>query len=235
MSQGETPYLRTSDPPYLHSRDTSGGSGQYRTRRTSNENTETRYIHIADPETYPRGQPTDEPVNTTVNDAHSKDAAGISPELIAQITQTVIEQLKTTKVAETVNTPTTAIPTFNEPEQPVPGSSPTQLGSSPPPRILTPDSPQKHSETHDIRNERLSNDSPSPTRRFRSGSTTNRPGRDMNQKPRAPTRQHTAEEATTLEKIWGKLFDEEGKPTPRLSQFLRGLATHLVWIGHPHV
>jgi len=35
-----------------------------------------------------------------------------------------------------------------------------------------------------------------------------------------------SEEATTLEKIWQPLF-ENGKPTRRLSQFLRGLARHL--------
>ena len=34
-------------------------------------------------------------------------------------------------------------------------------------------------------------------------------------------------EMTTLEKIWGKLF-VDGKPTKRLSQFLRGIAMHLV-------
>ncbi|KAJ5225988.1 hypothetical protein N7468_007213 [Penicillium chermesinum] len=32
---------------------------------------------------------------------------------------------------------------------------------------------------------------------------------------------------TTLEKIWGKLF-EDGKPTKRLGQFLRGIALHLI-------
>jgi hypothetical protein len=34
-------------------------------------------------------------------------------------------------------------------------------------------------------------------------------------------------EMTTLERIWGKLF-EDGKPTPRLGQLLRGIAVHLV-------
>lgn len=37
----------------------------------------------------------------------------------------------------------------------------------------------------------------------------------------------TSDEMTTLEKIWGKMF-EDGKPTPRLSQLLRGIAVHLV-------
>jgi len=34
-------------------------------------------------------------------------------------------------------------------------------------------------------------------------------------------------EVSTLERIWGKLF-EDGKPTKRLGQFLRGIAMHLV-------
>ena len=50
-----------------------------------------------------------------------------------------------------------------------------------------------------------------------------KPGR-----PKGPTRLHTGMEETTLEKIWGPLFDEESRPTPRLSQFLRGLAVHIV-------
>ncbi|KZF20034.1 hypothetical protein L228DRAFT_34106 [Xylona heveae TC161] len=35
-------------------------------------------------------------------------------------------------------------------------------------------------------------------------------------------------EETTLEKIWGRLFDEAGHPTARLGEFLRGLAVHLI-------
>ena len=33
---------------------------------------------------------------------------------------------------------------------------------------------------------------------------------------------------TTIEKIWGSLFDKAGEPTPRLGQFLRGIAIHLI-------
>ena len=35
-------------------------------------------------------------------------------------------------------------------------------------------------------------------------------------------------EETTLEKVWGQLFDEVGNPTLRLGQLLRGLAVHIV-------
>jgi hypothetical protein len=47
------------------------------------------------------------------------------------------------------------------------------------------------------------------------------------ERPKPPSRDATVVEMTTLEKIWGKLF-EDGKPTKRLGQFLRGIAMHLV-------
>lgn len=49
----------------------------------------------------------------------------------------------------------------------------------------------------------------------------------MESRPRLPSREETITEMTTLEKIWGKFF-EEGRPTERLGQFLRGIAAHLV-------
>ena len=48
-------------------------------------------------------------------------------------------------------------------------------------------------------------------------------------RPGVPTRVSTTGDETTLEKIWGQLFDKDNKPTPRLGQFLRGIAVHLVW------
>ncbi|KAK4902523.1 hypothetical protein LTR27_000460 [Elasticomyces elasticus] len=45
--------------------------------------------------------------------------------------------------------------------------------------------------------------------------------------PRIPSDVHEIEGMTTVEKIWGVLFDN-GNPTVRLSQFLRGLAIHLI-------
>lgn len=38
----------------------------------------------------------------------------------------------------------------------------------------------------------------------------------------------STENMTTLEKIWGKMFDDSGQATPRLGQLLRGIAVHLV-------
>lgn len=50
-------------------------------------------------------------------------------------------------------------------------------------------------------------------------------------RPRGPLRLSTDEEVTTLERIWGQLFDEDSQPTVKLGQFLRGLAAHIVLLA----
>lgn len=62
-----------------------------------------------------------------------------------------------------------------------------------------------------------------------------RPGAGIDPRPATVSgRVPTQEELTTLEKIWGKMFDD-GKPTPRLGQLLRGIAVHLVWNTKPRI
>lgn len=50
---------------------------------------------------------------------------------------------------------------------------------------------------------------------------------DMPRRPAVPSLS-VDEEPTTLEKIWQPLFDAKGEPTERLSQFLRGMALHII-------
>ena len=52
--------------------------------------------------------------------------------------------------------------------------------------------------------------------------------RESEGRPRGPTRLGTSDGETTVEKIWGQLFDEHGHPTMRLGSFLRGLAVHII-------
>jgi hypothetical protein len=47
-------------------------------------------------------------------------------------------------------------------------------------------------------------------------------------RPKGPRRLSTGHDPPLLEKIWRTLFDDEGQATPRLGQFLRGIATHLI-------
>ena len=43
-----------------------------------------------------------------------------------------------------------------------------------------------------------------------------------------PGRTFSTMELSTVDQKWGRLFDNDGLPTPRLGQFLRGLANHIV-------
>lgn len=166
------------------------------------------------------------------------------PELIAQITESVIKQLKTTGVSESGTTP---VPQGQNPYAPSPVHQPTPLspstgsGSSPPManrKVYTPPSPQKHSDF-------AGHNSPPPPSPYppphnpretpmaqfgerRASSPLSQTSETGHTRPKGPVRLSTGKEETTLEKIWGQLFDEECHPTTRLGQFLRGLAVHIV-------
>ena len=60
---------------------------------------------------------------------------------------------------------------------------------------------------------------------------SSKPNNEHSSTPRCTSRLSISEEITTLEKIWGSLFDEDGQPTIRLGQLLRGLAMHIVRLG----
>ncbi len=74
-----------------------------------------------------------------------------------------------------------------------------------------------------------------PLRPFRTSTSSQGPTSKSNDEysstPGRTSRLLTSEEATTLEKIWGFLFDEDGQPTTRLGQLLRELAMHIVHLG----
>ena len=196
----------------------------------------------------PPQKPIDEAVTSAFNKAGAETSAYVPPELIAQITQSVIKQLQTGGGLDG-STPVPPQNPFSPPpptmHQPVPLSPSTASGTSPnvPNRVFTPPSP-KHSE-YPSRASPLSqsgylppDDLPSPrrekatqfhTRRSSSPHSQTSDSSDRpNVRPKGPARLSTSKEETTLEKIWGQLFDEDGHPTKRLGQFLRGLAVHIV-------
>lgn len=151
----------------------------------------------------------------------------ISPELIKHITEQVISNLKLNGLAAAA----AAADQRNVPhkQQSAP-AAPSLAGSSsplPPRNVYTPPSPNR---------EQLSNIS--SIQNDMQDSQTDGPGEKMTaerlasvtEDTRSSTMQpsHSASSSpTTLEKIWGPLFDD-GKPTARLGQFLRGLALHIV-------
>ena len=187
------------------------------------------------------------PMNEAASTAYDKaDAANmVPPDLIAQITQNVIQQLKSSGIADGQSfTPPPLPPPV---QQPVPLSPSTHSGSSPtmPTRnVYTPPSPDKHPDYASYglpqpqpivppTNSQPTRDrEPSVTRsneyRAHSPMSQSSEASSAYVRPKGPPRLSTAKEETTLEKIWGQLFDEEGHPTVRLGTFLRGIATHIV-------
>ena len=202
----------------------------------------------------PSRKPIDEAVSNAVNRAET--SSYVPPELIAQITQNVIKQLQTGALDS--NTPVPHHGSFAPPpqahpvHQPVPQSpSTTASGASPnmPNRVLTPPSPQKHPDYPDHTSPPshsgfLPDPPQSPSKSQKTSHfSPNRPSSPLSQasdasdkphavRPKGPSRLSTGKEETTLERIWGQLFDEESRPTVRLGQFLRGLAVHIVRCRH---
>ena len=184
-----------------------------------------------------------QPINEAVTSAFDKTETSIDPELIAQITQNVINQLKNTGIQDS-NTP---VPQntrqFPPPVQPVPLSPSTMSASSPPTHtrnVYTPPSPHKQND-YQNRGSPPSQSAAYPvpplspqekvTASFhdrRTSSPLSQTSDTSHHRPRGPVRLSTGKEETTLEKIWGQLFDEDCHPTARLGQFLRGLAVHIV-------
>ena len=200
--------------------------------RDRGEGRATEYSRFTQPH-----QPINEAVNGASVDKAADPTAGMDPELIAHITETVIKQLRTTSLD--AGTPVQAThqtyPPPPPPQQPAP-QSPTM----PTRNVYTPPSPPKYSDYPSTTSPPLASaipqaSPPSPPEPSNSQFDPRRPpsrssmtSEPTNVRPKGPTRLSTSKEETTLEKIWGQLFDEEGHPTPRLGQLLRGLAVHLV-------
>ncbi|KAL1979421.1 hypothetical protein VTN96DRAFT_5971 [Rasamsonia emersonii] len=160
----------------------------------------------------------------------------LTPELISHITAIVIQQLKAygldnlqgpqqqQQQQQQQTAPPPQAPSYTE-------SSASGTGRS----IYTPPS----NESHECDSSQLQNRTgqasftsprpaaaPAPER----GKSPSNQYSDHGQKefrPKAPTRVPTWGDMTTLERIWGKLF-EDGKPTEKLGQFLRGIAVYLI-------
>ena len=201
---------------------------------------------MPDPNRYAPPNKVDEAVTSAFDRAGAETKNNASTELIDKITQ----QLQSSGLDGT--TPAPPQPHYSTPpppiQQPVPLSPSTASGASTnmPNRVYTPPSPQKHPDypTHPSpeshmryapdgvqspTQSRAAQSQFSPPRRSSSPqSQASDTAADKPDRPNGPSRLSTSKEETTLERIWGQLFDEEGNPTTRLSQFLRGLAVHIV-------
>ncbi|KAH0283339.1 hypothetical protein KCU62_g9081, partial [Aureobasidium sp. EXF-3399] len=168
------------------------------------------------------------PVENAVNHAFERsDAAGqLDPALVAQITEQVMNNLKASGIGQQQppplpihtrsahsRSPAESAASINCPYTP---PSPTKdSGSS----RSSPETPMFHADPPNS-----SYDFPPPNR----SSSDASPVYAENRKPRpAHARAPSTYEETVLEKAWQPLF-VSGQPTPRLSQFLRGLALHII-------
>ncbi|KAL4938510.1 hypothetical protein BDV06DRAFT_200767 [Aspergillus oleicola] len=163
-------------------------------------------------------------INDAVTSAvgNSAPSSYVSPDLVAQITANVIQQLG----AANLNSPANQQPSQPPPPQwgaPQPYQdnsvphTPIISHSSPSPSFQQPPPPTGNSHLH-------ARFSPTPLERRDSPSQFSETSRGANSRP---TAQRNDTFPTTLEKIWGNLFDGD-KPTERLGQFLQGIATHLI-------
>jgi hypothetical protein len=193
-------------------------------------------------------------INDAVNSAvHNSGSTGyLSPEVLSQITATVIQQLKSTGLDNLQGSPSVPgpPPPRSQSQQPAwqtepslrphaesPPTMAARSNSIPPSVPVSGDSkepfqpyvePYVESEYGDSRpSPKPSPDPVSEKRGSMSSQGSARSNPKMEARPKPPDRDATVTEMTTLERIWGKLF-EDGKPTNRLGQFLRGIALHLV-------
>lgn len=99
-------------------------------------------------------------------------------------------------------------------------------------RVYTPPSPAQTSKaTHPPPPPMSSRKSPPVSPTDRSGfdkSGVRFTNRDPKPRPSGP-RTFSQLELSTIDLKWGQLFENNGTPTLRLGQFLRGLANHIVW------
>ncbi|KAL4933406.1 uncharacterized protein BDV17DRAFT_108755 [Aspergillus undulatus] len=164
-------------------------------------------------------------INDAVTSAvgNSAPSSYVSPDLVAQITANVIQQLGAANLNSPVNQkPPQPPPQWGAPQpfqNPSAPHTPIISQSSPSPFQQPPPHPEFAGAPH-VR-ARLS---PSPPDRRGSPSQFSENSREASSRPN-PQRNDTF--PTTLEKIWGNLFEGD-KPTARLGQFLRGIAMHLI-------
>jgi hypothetical protein len=194
-------------------------------------------------------------INDAVHSAvhHANPSEYLSPEVLSQITATVIQQLKATGLGNMQGSGSSGVPPPRSQSQQPSWSAGPDLAPRPhsesPPNIsqrfdpMPQGNPMSNSfestQPYSAPTVPLSSDYSSDTRDMRPtpkpssnapssrrGSVSSHGSQKM-ERPKPPSRDATVVEMTTLEKIWGKLF-VDGKPTKRLGQFLRGIAMHLV-------
>ncbi|OAK98052.1 hypothetical protein IQ06DRAFT_279087 [Phaeosphaeriaceae sp. SRC1lsM3a] len=221
-------------PGYDHSHGPSSYNHDYDSQYRATARTRSRASSsVASDYLPPRSQ---QPLKNAIGDAFEKSDAArmVDPNLIAQITEqvkkSVLEEIKMSVAASA----TQAQHVHVAPQQ-VPPSPASTSASVPPRDVYTPPSP-KHtgfpasaSSSPDplARDPLLDGNHDTPTPRNGRSVPVEAPAEPPSARP-TPAPRMATDDYTPIEKMWQRLFDPEGQPLPRLGQFLRGLALHLV-------
>jgi hypothetical protein len=184
-----------------------------------------------------------QPINDAVTSAFSTtdNTSVISPELLNAITANVIKELQASNLTAAPPPPQTQHSSAGM------ATSPSTIGSPPTEhrQVYTPPSPHRASEeaaqifssptqsqakpvAKHTQGENSSDQRPISPQSQASQADDSDAREDRPSRPRGPKRLSTSADPSILEKIWGTLFDEQGQATPRLGQFLRGIAVHLI-------
>jgi hypothetical protein len=180
-------------------------------------------------------QPSQAPLKNAIGNAFEKSDAArvVDPTLIAEITEqvkkSVLEEIKLSAAASA----TQAQP-VHVTQQYVPPSPASTAASVPPRDVYTPPSPKHHEYSREppsldelARDPLLDGNNDTPTPRHGRSAPSEVPSQRPSARPAAAPRMAT-DDYTPIEKMWQRLFDQDDQPLPRLGEFLRGLALHLV-------
>lgn len=180
-----------------------------------------------------------QPLNSALNNAfdNSDSARTVDPDLIAQITaevkRSVLDEIKLNGMGGATVQPQPSAP----PPHYIPQSPASTSASFPSRNVYTPPSPNRpgHSSQGSASPDPLAHDpmfdgaADTPTPRYeRTAPADIHTEGAPRPRPAPAPRMATDVDFTPIEKMWQRLFTPEGEPTPRLGQFLRGLAMHLV-------
>ena len=179
-------------------------------------------------------QPIQQPLKNAIGNAFEKSDAArvVDPDLIAQITAEVKKSVLDEIKLGVINGATQPQPVPVSPQQYVP---PSPASSIPPRDVYTPPSPA-HTDFHSqppaavdplFRDPLTHENDDTPTPRNQKNAPADTHRERASARPIPVTRMAT-DDYTPIEKMWQRLFDPEGHPLPRLGEFLRGLALHLV-------
>ncbi|KAF2624261.1 hypothetical protein BU25DRAFT_442191 [Macroventuria anomochaeta] len=184
-------------------------------------------------------QPVQQPLKSAIGNAFDQSDAArtVDPDLIAQIAaevkKSVLDEIKQSGIAGA----TPAQPGPAPPQQHIPPSPDSTSASFPTRNVYTPPSPfyqdtfGQHPPAHDLPSRESTFDGSTddlPTPRYASSAPIDIPRRDRAPERPAPAVRMATDDFTPIEKMWQRLFDPEGHPLPRLGEFLRGLAMHLI-------